>query len=200
MQSTTVDGHTLKYTVTVGTLPVRDETGKVIAQVMFTAYTMPGRSRPVTFAVNGGPGASSVYLNLGAIGPKKVDFGVEGDPPSEPAVLHDNPGTWLGFTDLVFIDPVGTGFSRALVDDEQATKDFYSTDSDIHYLSRIIYDWLVKNGRMGRASTWWARATVASAAHASPTTCRPSSAWCCRRPTSIRRHPTTRTSRCCRGC
>lgn len=147
-QSTTVDGRTLKYTATVGTLPVRDDKGKVIAQVMFTAYTMPGDHRPVTFALNGGPGASSVYLNLGAIGPKKVNFGVEGDNPSDPATLHDNPGTWLGFTDLVFIDPVGTGFSRALVDDKTATKDFYSTNTDIQYLSRIIYDWLVKNGRM----------------------------------------------------
>ncbi|HXE76674.1 MAG TPA: peptidase S10, partial [Rhodanobacter sp.] len=100
-QSTSADGRTLKYTATVGSLPVRDEKGKVIAQVMFTAYTMPGKNRPVTFALNGGPGASSVYLNLGAIGPKKVKFGVEGDNPSDPAVLHDNPGTWLGFTDLV---------------------------------------------------------------------------------------------------
>ena len=95
-QSTRVDGRTLKYTVTVGSLPVRDDKGTVIGQVMYTAYTMPGRNRPVTFAVNGGPGASSVFLNFGAIGPKKVDFGVEGDTPSEPAVLHDNPGTWLG--------------------------------------------------------------------------------------------------------
>ncbi|WP_329740820.1 S10 family serine carboxypeptidase-like protein [Dyella sp. A6] len=147
-QTTRADGRTLKYTVTVGSLPVRDDKGTVIGQVMFTAYTMPGKNRPVTFAVNGGPGASSVFLNFGAIGPKKVDFGVEGDTPSEPAVLHDNPGTWLGFTDLVFIDPVGTGFSRALVDQKKAVKDFYSTDSDIHYLSRIIYDWLLKNGRM----------------------------------------------------
>ena len=147
-QTTQVDGKTLKYTATVGSLPVRDDKGKIIAEVMFTAYTIPGKQRPVTFALNGGPGASSVYLNLGAIGPKKVNFGAEGDTPSDPAVLHDNPGTWLDFTDLVFIDPVGTGYSRALVDDKQATKDFYSTDNDIKYLSRIVYDWLVKNGRM----------------------------------------------------
>ena len=127
-QSTTVDGRTLKYTVTVGSLPVRNEKGDITGEVVFTAYTMAGKDRPVTFALNGGPGASSVYLNLGAIGPKKVNFGVEGDNPSDPATLHDNPGTWLGFTDLVFIDPVGTGFSRALVDDKEATKQFYSTD------------------------------------------------------------------------
>ena len=147
-QTTTVDGKTLKYTATVGSLPVRDEKGEITGEVVFTAYTMPGKDRPVTFALNGGPGASSVYLNFGAIGPKKVNFGVEGDTPSAPATLHDNPGTWLGFTDLVFIDPVGTGYSRALVDDKEATKQFYSTDTDIKYLSRIVYDWLVKNGRM----------------------------------------------------
>ena len=147
-QSVEVSGHTLKYTATVGHLPVRNEKGEVIGQVVFTAYTMAGKNRPVTFALNGGPGASSVYLNFGAIGPKRVKFGSEGDSPSEPATLSDNPGTWLGFTDLVFIDPIGTGFSRALVDDKQATKAFYSTDADIKYLSRIIYDWLVKNGRV----------------------------------------------------
>ena len=147
-QSATADGRTLKYTVTVGSLPVRDDKGKITGEVVFTAYTMAGKERPVTFALNGGPGASSVYLNLGAIGPKRVNFGVEGDNPSDPATLHDNPGTWLGFTDLVFIDPIGTGYSRALVDDKEATAQFYSTDSDIKYLSRIVYDWLVKNGRM----------------------------------------------------
>jgi carboxypeptidase C (cathepsin A) len=147
-QSVEVDGKTLKYTVTVGTLPVRDDKGNITGQVVFTAYTMPGKNRPVTFALNGGPGASSVYLNFGAIGPKRVNFGVDGDNPSDPAVLHDNPGTWIGFTDLVFIDPVGTGYSRALVPDDKATKLFYSTDNDIKYLSRIVYDWLVKNGRM----------------------------------------------------
>jgi carboxypeptidase C (cathepsin A) len=68
-------GRTLDYTATVGTLPVRDAKGKVIADVVFTAYTMPGKDRPVTFALNGGPGASSVYLNMGAIGPKVVTFG-----------------------------------------------------------------------------------------------------------------------------
>lgn len=149
MQSMHIDGHALKYKVTVGALPVRDDKGKKVADVVYTAYTVnDGHKRPVTFALNGGPGAASVYLNLGAIGPKVVRFGEDGDSPSDPALLKDNPGTWLDFTDLVFIDPVGTGFSRALVDDKKATKLFYSTNSDIHYLSRIIYDWLLKNGRM----------------------------------------------------
>jgi carboxypeptidase C (cathepsin A) len=148
-QEIKLDGKTLKYTVTVGALPVRDKDGKVAGQVVTTAYTVEGENRPVTFAFNGGPGASSVYLNFGAIGPKHMNAGNEGDSPSDPAVLTDNAGTWLDFTDLVFIDPVGTGFSRFEVSEDQARKLFFSTTSDIQYLSRIVYDWLVKNGRLG---------------------------------------------------
>lgn len=147
-QTTQVGGKTLTYDATVGSLPVLDEKGKTIADVMFIAYTVPGANRPVTFALNGGPGASSVYLNLGAIGPKRVKFGAEGDSPSDPATPIDNPGTWLDFTDLVFIDPVGTGFSRSRVSEDETKKKFYSTEPDIEYLSRIIYDWLVKNDRL----------------------------------------------------
>jgi carboxypeptidase C (cathepsin A) len=150
-QVTHVAGKTLSYTATVGSLPVRDEKGKKIAEVVFTAYVLDGPkdpNRPVTFAFNGGPGAASVYLNLGAIGPKRVQFGAQGDSPSDSARLVDNPGTWLDFTDMVFIDPVGTGFSRSLVDKDETKKQFYSIKPDIEYLSRIVYDWLLKNGRM----------------------------------------------------
>src|SRR5580698_5997345 len=147
-QSVTLDGHELKYDATVGSLPVLDEKGKTVANVMFTAYTVPGANRPVTFALNGGPGAASVYLNLGAIGPKRVQFGAEGDSPSDPATPVDNPGTWLNFTDLVFIDPVGTGFSYSQVPEDEAKKRFYNPKSDVEYLSRIIFDWLVKNERL----------------------------------------------------
>jgi carboxypeptidase C (cathepsin A) len=147
-QSIQFEGKPLKYTVTVGTLPVRDKDGKTSGEVVLTAYTAEGANRPVTFAMNGGPGASSVYLNFGAIGPKTLRVGNEGDSPSDPATLSDNPGTWLDFTDLVFIDPVGTGFSRSLVPDADTRKQFYSTTPDIEYLSRIIYDWLVKNDRL----------------------------------------------------
>jgi carboxypeptidase C (cathepsin A) len=150
-QVTHVAGKTLNYTVTVGSLPVRDEKGKKVAEVVFTAYTLDGPrdlNRPVTFAFNGGPGASSVYLNMGAIGPKRVQFGAAGDSASAPPTLTDNPSTWLDFTDLVFVDPVGTGFSRSLVSKEETKKRFYGMKPDIEYLSRIVYDWLLKNGRM----------------------------------------------------
>jgi len=147
-QTIQLDGKPLKYTVTVGALPVRDGEGKVAGDVVVTAYTVDGANRPVTFAFNGGPGASSVYLNFGAIGPKHLDAGNEGDSPSDPTNLVDNPGTWLNFTDLVFIDPIGTGFSRSLVPEAETKKLFYSTQPDIEYLSRVVYDWLVKNDRL----------------------------------------------------
>lgn len=147
-QTMQLGGRVFKYDVTVGSLPVFDEKGKTIASVMFTAYTVPGGNRPVTFALNGGPGASSVYLNLGALGPKRLQFGAAGDSPSDPPTLTDNAGTWLDFTDLVFIDPVGTGFSYAQVKEDEAKKRFYNPTADVEYLSRIIFDWLVKNERL----------------------------------------------------
>ena len=151
-QSAVIAGRSLGYEVTVGTLPVNDAKGKKIGEVVYTAYRVLGRDRgtprPVTFAFNGGPGASSAFLNFGAIGPKRVQFGAQGDAPSDPAVARDNPDSWLDFTDLVFIDPIGTGYSRSLVGEDEAKKAFYTAKPDIEYLSRIVFDWLVKNGRM----------------------------------------------------
>ncbi len=160
-QTVTVNGRMLHYTANVGVIPVysRIDPAKPevkTAEVVVTSYTLDGdkgapadrSDRPVTFAMNGGPGASSVYLNLGAIGPKHIQFAEQGDSPSDPPRLSDNPGTWLPFSDLVFIDPVGTGFSRSLVAPADTKKLFYSTTPDIQYLSRVIYDWLVKNGRL----------------------------------------------------
>jgi carboxypeptidase C (cathepsin A) len=149
-QTIRLNGKPFNYDATVGSIKVRDAKGKVIGEVVYTAYVVPGSDpkRPVTFAFNGGPGASSVYLNLGAIGPRRVQFGAAGDAPSDSSELQDNPHTWLDMTDLVFIDPVGTGFSRALEEPAKAKADFFSTEPDIKYLSRIVYDWLVKNGRL----------------------------------------------------
>ncbi len=148
-QTAEIAGKRIDYTVTVGSLPIRSETGKITGEVVYTAYIAESKTpRPVTFAFNGGPGASSVYLNLGAIGPKRIEFGRNGDAPSDSAVLHDNANSWLDFTDLVFIDPIGTGYSKARVEADQAKKLFFNADADIHYLSRIVYDWLQQNGRM----------------------------------------------------
>jgi len=166
-QTIAVNGKTLHYTATVGTITLKGKDDKPTGVVMYTAYMLgeprgdqprgdepkgknidSGSHRPVTFALNGGPGASSVYLNLGAIGPKHVAFANEGDSPSDPATLTDNPGTWLDFTDMVFIDPIGTGFSRSLVDEAETKKLFYAPKPDIEYLSLVIYKWLVQNDRL----------------------------------------------------
>lgn len=156
-QTATIAGKTLHYTATVGVIPVYSRIDPAKAEVktgevVVTSYTLDGSGdradRPVTFAMNGGPGASSVFLNLGAIGPKHIQFAEQGDSPSDPPRLTDNPGSWLPFTDLVFIDPVGTGFSRSLVSPADTKKLFYTTTPDIEYLSRVIYDWLVKNSRL----------------------------------------------------
>jgi len=149
-QSAVIGGRTIAYDATVGTISVRDEKDKTIGQVVYTAYVVPGRDpgRPVTFAFNGGPGASSVYLNMGAIGPKRVQFGAQGDAPSDAPIARDNADSWLDFTDMVFIDPVGTGFSRSLLDADATKKAFYANEPDIKYLSRIVYDWLVRNERL----------------------------------------------------
>ncbi len=154
-QTITVNGKTLHYTATVGTIQLTTNTpeAKPTGDVTYIAYTLdgpkdPAYPRPVTFAFNGGPGASSVYLNLGAIGPKHIAFANQGDSPSDPATLTDNPGTWLDFTDLVFIDPIGTGFSRSLVDEAETRKLFYGPTPDVEYLSLVVYKWLVESDRM----------------------------------------------------
>ncbi len=163
-QTITVNGKTLHYTAMVGTIILKSKDDKPTGVVMYTAYTLEdpksknkdgkdkdsdsASHRPVTFALNGGPGASSVYLNLGAIGPKHIAFANEGNSPSDPATLTDNPGTWLDFTDMVFIDPIGTGFSRSLVDEAETKKLFYGPKPDIEYLSLVIYKWLVQNDRL----------------------------------------------------
>ena len=147
-QSAVIGGRSIGYDATVGKITVRDDKGKAIGEVVYTSYVVPGANRPVTFAFNGGPGAASVYLNLGAVGPKRVQFGANGDAPSDAPVAVDNANSWLDFTDLVFIDPVGTGFSRSLVDADTTKKAFYANDPDIKYLSKVVFDWLVKTGRL----------------------------------------------------
>ncbi|HYG88659.1 MAG TPA: septum formation initiator [Azospirillum sp.] len=141
----------LAYTAVAEFLPVR-EAGKdeVLARVFTTTYTADGaepRRRPVAFVFNGGPGAASAYLHLGALGPKVVRFNEDGSLPRPPVPMVDNPDTWLAFTDLVFIDPVGTGYSRALKDGEDAEKRFWKVDADTRYLSEIVRLWVVRNDR-----------------------------------------------------
>src|SRR5215217_3399176 len=92
----------IAYSVTAGTLPLRDAKGVTTAEIFHVAYAA---DRPITFVSNGGPGAASAFLHLGAIGPRLVAFDEAGGIPRPPARLVDNPDTWLEFTDLVFVDP-----------------------------------------------------------------------------------------------
>lgn len=143
-----VGGKALRYTATVGTMPIKNEqTSKVEAHMFYVAYALensqPGR--PLTFAFNGGPGSSSVWLHMGAIGPKRVKMLPEGGMPAPPFQLEDNPYTWLDSTDLVFIDPVGTGYSRALT--PELGKKFWGLQGDIASVGEFIRMYLTRSQR-----------------------------------------------------
>jgi carboxypeptidase C (cathepsin A) len=143
----TVGGRKIAYTATAGTLALFDQSGEKTAAVFYTAYISKGADagrRPLTFAFNGGPGAASVYLNLGLAGPRIVDFGSDGRDGAA-AKLVDNPDSWLGFTDLVMIDPIGTGWSRTTKPDD--AKGFYGIRSDANVLAKVIALYVVKNSR-----------------------------------------------------
>jgi carboxypeptidase C (cathepsin A) len=146
----TIAGHVIEYDATVGSIRARADDGADIGDVVFIAYVVPGQSghRPITFAFNGGPGSPAALVNLGALGPKRVQFGAPGDAPSDPPVATDNANSWLEFTDLVFIDPVGTGYSRSRLDAPATAKAFYGTKTDVRYLSDVVNNWLVAHGRL----------------------------------------------------
>jgi len=143
-------GHRLEYDAIAETLPLTDAKGAATATIFTIAYltdAAPGRERAVSFVFNGGPGAASVFLHLGALGPRIMETPENGAVPSPPVRLVDNPATWLGFTDLVFIDPVGTGFSRGKGKDENPDKPFWDVRADIASLSAVIRLWLTRHER-----------------------------------------------------
>lgn len=137
----------LKYTVTTGRMPLRNEEGEIVAQVFYMAYTLdnPGKDRPLMFSFNGGPGSPSVWLHLGALGPKRVKMLDDGSLPPPPYELVPNESNWLAFTDLVFIDPVGTGFSRARTPEE--AEKYWGVQSDIESVGEFIRLYLTRNSR-----------------------------------------------------
>lgn len=147
-QSMSVNGKTLNYTTTTGYMPIKNPvTGETEARIFFMAYTMdnPPANRPLMFSFNGGPGSASVWLHLGALGPKRVKMQDEGWLPAPPYQLVDNDQTWLTETDLVFIDPVGTGYSRA-VRPELASK-FFGLQGDLESVGEFIRMYLGRENR-----------------------------------------------------
>jgi carboxypeptidase C (cathepsin A) len=139
----------LTYHTTAGMMPLKDAKGEIEAQIFFMAYTLDSPDgdpkRPLTFAFNGGPGSSSIWLHMGALGPKRVGLNPDGTTPPPPYRLVDNDETWLTETDLVFIDPVGTGFSRAK--SEEIAEKYWSYNKDIESVGEFIRLYLTRYGR-----------------------------------------------------
>lgn len=147
-----IDGRKLAYTATAGTLNLYDQSGQRSAAVFYTSYVAKDQNdkqvsdRPITFVFDGGPGAASAFLNLGLVGPRRLDFGpTERD--GAHATLVDNPQTWLAFTDLVLIDPIGTGWSRTAKADD--AKNFYGVRQDAQAIAKTIALYLSHQARTG---------------------------------------------------
>lgn len=142
-------GRTLAFTATAGSIRLFDDKGEPQADIAYTAYQLDGanaRTRPVAFFFNGGPGASSAWLQLGTAGPWRVPL--NNTTSSAPADPLPNNETWLDFADLVFIDPVGTGYSRFVATGEDARKRLLSVDGDVASIAVTIRRWLEKSDRL----------------------------------------------------
>jgi carboxypeptidase C (cathepsin A) len=146
--SVSVDGRTLKYTATAGTLTIRNAEGKPTASIFYTADTLdgvPSSRRPVMFFYNGGPGSASLWLRMGSFGPMRIRTTDAQYLRPAPFDFGPNPDTLLGTTDVVFIDAPGTGYSRPLGDAKPS--DFYGTDQDADAFARAIMRYVTKFGR-----------------------------------------------------
>lgn len=142
----------IAYTAIAGTLPLANAKGEKVAEMAYVAYRRDGAApagRPITFVFNGGPGAASAYLHLGALGPRVIDFGDGRAPPNGEARLIDNADTWLDATDLVFVDPVGTGYSRPTVAEDEARNLFWGVRQDLDAIGAFMRRALAKLDRVG---------------------------------------------------
>ena len=144
-----VGGTTLHYTATAGYLPIRGRSDRVVADIFYVAYerqdtASQGTSRPITFAFNGGPGSSAVWLHMGGLGPRRALLAENGTALPRSVTLQDNEYTWLEFTDLVFVDPVGSGFSRPADGD---AKQFYEVQRDAEIASDFVRSFVTRHNR-----------------------------------------------------
>ncbi|MCL2645743.1 MAG: hypothetical protein FWD61_01915 [Phycisphaerales bacterium] len=159
----------IAYTATAGYMPLKEETGKLRAQMFYIAYTkgavvvegkavtglsVPDSSlvmavqepkRPIIFLFNGGPGAASVWLHLGTVGPQRLDVPADGTPPKAPYQVVENASSWLSAADLVFVDPVETGYSRPA--DPEKAKEFFGVQEDIASVAEFVRLYLTKHQR-----------------------------------------------------
>jgi carboxypeptidase C (cathepsin A) len=150
-QTLALPGRTLAFTATAGSIRLFDGKGEPQADIAYTSYQLDGaeaKNRPVTFVFNGGPGASSAWLQLGNAGPWRLPLHGDAATPSAPPELQPNAETWLDFTDLVFIDPVGTGYSRFVATGDDVRKQLFSVDGDVAANAATIRRWLEKYDRL----------------------------------------------------
>ena len=217
--SVSVGGKSIAYKATAGTLIIRDDKGKPDASVFYVAYTADGESgkRPVTFLYNGGPGSASIWLHMGSFGPVRVV--TQSPEATGPAPFHlvPNDDSLLDKTDLVFVDAIGTGFSKGLPkgkdengkpdkDDDNPNKRFWGTDQDIDAFGRFIIRYITVNKRWNSPNSCSANRTARRARLVwraiSKNMALRSTAWCCCRRSSTTRRVcrvwTTTTSICCR--
>lgn len=145
-------GRSLAFTAKTGAIRIYSGKGEPQADIVTTAYQVDGadpRTRPVTFVFNGGPGASSAWLQLGDNGPWRIATHTDADGRlSASPILESNADTWLDFTDLVYIDPLGTGYSRMVAPGDEARKHFLTVDGDVDSIALVIRRWLENADRL----------------------------------------------------
>ena len=150
-QTLELPGRSLAFTATAGSIRLFDQKGEPQADIAYTSYQLDGTdpaTRPVTFVFNGGPGAASAWLQLGNSGPWRLSINADSVTPSASPDLKPNAETWLDFTDLVYIDPVGTGYSRFVATGDEVRKRFFSVDGDVASVALVIRRWLEKHDRL----------------------------------------------------
>src|SRR5437867_7111782 len=138
-----LDGRDIKYTATAGTLPIRLDDGKVAARMFFVAYTKDGedaKTRPVSFLYNGGPGAATIWLHMGSFAPRHVQMADEGFQPPPPYQFVDNENSLVDASDLVFVDAIDTGYSRAVAG--VSASQFHGQTGDIRAFGEFIIEYL----------------------------------------------------------
>lgn len=143
-----IEGNEITYRATAGTLNLKNKADKVTANLFYVSYTKDGvddlRTRPITFCFNGGPGSSSIWLHMGLLGPKRVELSLDSSV-APPYQMIDNEYSLLDVTDLVFIDPVSTGFSKAAPGEDP--KQFHGVDEDVNAMAEFIRQWTTQNKR-----------------------------------------------------
>jgi carboxypeptidase C (cathepsin A) len=144
----TLRGKPLAYTATAAQIPLRSETGEVECRMFYAAYTQDGADpgvRPVTFAFNGGPGSATLWLHMGALGPKRAPMNDDGSLPKPPYSAVDNDDSWLDFTDVVCVDAPGTGYSR--IAKKELNAKFFGVREDIAAFTAFVRGWLKEHKR-----------------------------------------------------